>query len=130
MPRPDILILEGLNVLQVDEHGEAEFVSDYFDFSIYIDADEADIREWYVQRFFALRETVFQDPNSFFRHFADAHRRGGAWRRPTAIWDGINGRNLRENILPTRERASLILRKGRRPPRHRGPPAQAVAPVR
>ena len=89
---------------------KAEFVSDYFDFSIYVDADEADILEWYVQRFFALRETVFQDPNSFFRHFAELTDEEA---RATAegIWDDINGRNLSENILPTRERASLILRK-------------------
>jgi type I pantothenate kinase len=108
--RPDILILEGLNVLQVSMDKRAEFVSDYFDFSIYIDADESDIREWYVQRFFALRETVFKDPNSFFRHFADLSPEEA---RATAegIWANINGRNLRENILPTRERASLILRK-------------------
>jgi type I pantothenate kinase len=107
--RPDILILEGLNVLQVSME-KAEFVSDYFDFSIYIDAEEADVMEWYVQRFFALRETVFQDPNSFFRHFADLTPEAA---RATAegIWININGRNLRENILPTRERASLILRK-------------------
>ena len=106
---PDILILEGLNVLQVSPE-KAEFVSDYFDFSIYVDADEADVREWYVQRFFALRKTVFQDPNSFFRHFAhltDEEARATA----EGIWAGINGRNLSENILPTRERASLILRK-------------------
>ena len=68
--RPDIVILEGLNVLQVDRDG-VEFVSDYFDFSIYVDADEADIEEWYVRRFFALRESVFRDPDSFFRHFAE-----------------------------------------------------------
>jgi type I pantothenate kinase len=107
--RPDILILEGLNVLQVSME-KAEFVSDYFDFSIFIDAEEADIREWYVRRFFALRETVFQDPNSFFRNFAhlsDEEARDTA----EAIWANINGRNLRENILPTRERASLILTK-------------------
>jgi type I pantothenate kinase len=108
--RPDILILEGLNVLQVSMDKRAEFVSDYFDFSIYIDADESDIREWYVQRFFALRETVFKDPNSFFRHFADLSPEAA---RATAegIWANINGRNLSDNILPTRERASLILRK-------------------
>ena len=107
--RPDILILEGLNVLQVSGE-KAEFVSDYFDFSIYIDANEPDVMEWYVERFFALRETVFKDPNSFFRHFAaltDDEARATA----EAIWTNINGRNLRENILPTRERASLILRK-------------------
>jgi type I pantothenate kinase len=107
--RPDIVIVEGLNVLQVNREG-VEFVSDYFDFSIYIDAAESDIREWYVQRFFALRETVFKDPNSFFRHFADLSPEEA---RATAegIWANINGRNLSDNILPTRERASLILRK-------------------
>ena len=90
--RPDILILEGLNVLQVSGE-KAEFVSDYFDFSIYIDANEADVMEWYVERFFALRETVFKDPNSFFRHFAaltDDEARATA----EAIWTNINGRNL------------------------------------
>jgi type I pantothenate kinase len=107
--QPDILILEGLNVLQVGSHA-TEFVSDYFDFSIYIDADDADVREWYVQRFFALRETVFQDPNSFFRHFAELTDEE-ARRTAEHIWASINGRNLVENILPTRERASLILHK-------------------
>ncbi len=107
--RPDILILEGLNVLQVSAEG-AEFVSDYFDFSIYVDADELDVREWYVQRFFALRQTVFQDPNSFFKHFADLTE-DEARATAESIWATINGRNLSENILPTRERASLILRK-------------------
>ena len=107
--RPHILIMEGLNMLQVGS-GAKEFVSDYFDFSIYIDADEADIMDWYVERFFALRETVFQDPNSFFTHFA---RLSDEEAEATArgIWTSINGRNLRDNIAPTRERASLILRK-------------------
>ena len=107
--QPDIVIVEGLNVLQVDREG-TEFVSDYFDFSIYVDADEADIEEWYVQRFFALRESVFRNPDSYFRHFAglsdeetEVTARG--------IWAAINGRNLRENIAPTKERASLVLHK-------------------
>jgi type I pantothenate kinase len=109
--RPDIVIVEGLNVLQVNREG-AEFVSDYFDFSIYVDADVADIEDWYVQRFFALRETVFQNPDSFFRNFAGLDE---AQAEMTArhIWTTINGRNLRENIEPTRERASLIIRKER-----------------
>ena len=107
--QPDILIVEGLNVLQVGSESN-EFVSDYFDFSIYIDADERDIREWYVQRFFALRGTVFQDPNSFFRHFA-ALTDDEARETAEHIWATINGRNLSENIIPTRERASLIVRK-------------------
>jgi type I pantothenate kinase len=107
--RPDIVIVEGLNVLQVNREG-VEFVSDYFDFSIYIDADVADIEEWYVRRFFALRESVFRDPNSYFRHFATLSDEQ-AELTARAIWQSINGRNLRENIAPTRERASLIVRK-------------------
>ncbi|CAB4544064.1 MAG: type I pantothenate kinase [Actinobacteria bacterium] len=107
--QPDILILEGLNVLQV---GSAdEFVSDYFDFSIYIDADEQHIEDWYVQRFLTLCETVFQDPNSFFQNYAHlSHDEAVATAR--GIWREINGKNLRENIAPTRSRASLLLRKG------------------
>ena len=111
--QPDILILEGLNVLQVGAPGSeaAEFVSDYFDFSIYIDADEADIEQWYVDRFLSLCESVFQNPDSFFRHFAHLSR-DEAIATARGIWQGINGLNLSENIEPTRERASLILRKG------------------
>jgi type I pantothenate kinase len=110
--RPDIVILEGLNVLQVGNpaSGASEFVSDYFDFSIYLDAEEADIKSWYVERFLTLRKTVFQDPQSYFRHFADLSE-DEAIDTATSIWDEINGRNLVENIEPTRERASLILRK-------------------
>ncbi len=107
--QPDIVIVEGLNVLQVSSSA-TEFVSDYFDFSIYIDADEADILSWFIARFMALRESVFKDPNSFFRHFA-ALSDAEALETATSIWHDINGRNLRENILPTRERASLILCK-------------------
>ena len=108
--QPDILILEGLNLLQVGNESN-EFVSDYFDFSIYIDAAESDIEEWYVERFHTLRETVFRDPDSFFRHYAhldDAEAEGLA----RSIWREINGKNLVENIEPTRSRASLIVRKG------------------
>jgi type I pantothenate kinase len=112
--QPDILIIEGLNVLQVGSES-AEFVSDYFDFSIYIDADEDDVREWYVERFLTLRETVFQDPGSFFRHYAHLTE-AEAVATARSIWDDINGRNLKENIAPTRERASLVLHKG---PDHR-----------
>jgi type I pantothenate kinase len=108
--RPDIPILEGLNVLQVHP-GAAESVSDYFDFSIYVDADEDDVRSWYVERFLKLRETVFQDPNSYFRHFAHLSREE-AVETALGIWREINGKNLAENILPTRARASLVLRKG------------------
>jgi type I pantothenate kinase len=112
--QPDILILEGLNVLQVGNEA-TEFVSDYFDFSIYIDAAEADIERWFVERFEALRSTVFQDPDSFFRHFADMGE-AEATEMARAIWREINGRNLRENIEPTRTRASLVVHKG---PDHR-----------
>jgi type I pantothenate kinase len=110
--RPDILILEGLNVLQVayGAGSPTEFVSDYFDFSIYLDADETDIEQWYVDRFQALRETVFRDERSFFRHFANLDDEQ-AIEVARGIWEEINGRNLRENIAPTRDRASLILRK-------------------
>ena len=109
--QPDIVIVEGLNVLQVNREG-AEFVSDYFDFSIYVDADVADIEDWYVQRFFTLRESVFRDPQSYFRNFADLNDEE-AELTARQIWATINGRNLRENIAPTRGRASLIIRKER-----------------
>ena len=107
--RPDIVILEGLNVLQTGD-AATEFVSDFFDFSIYIDAAESDIEEWYVQRFLTLRESVFQDPDSFFRFYADLTD-DEAVDVARHIWKTINGLNLRENIAPTRERASLIVRK-------------------
>jgi type I pantothenate kinase len=115
--QPDIVILEGLNVLQVGKPSEttAEFVSDYFDFSIYIDAEEAHIEEWYVQRFMKLRDTVFQNPDSFFRHYADLSH-DEAIDVARFIWRDINGKNLRENIAPTKSRADLLLRKS---PDHR-----------
>jgi type I pantothenate kinase len=113
--RPDILIIEGLNVLQVGGAADGapftEFVSDYFDFSIYIDADEADIEEYYVQRFLRLCESVFQDPDSFFRHYAHLTR-DEAIATARTIWREINGKNLRENIEPTKGRASLQFEKG------------------
>lgn len=112
--QPDILILEGLNVLQVGNDA-TEFVSDYFDFSIYIDAAEGDIERWFVERFHTLRGTVFQDPDSFFRHFAEMGD-DEATEMAQVIWREINGRNLRENIEPTRTRASLVVHKG---PDHR-----------
>ncbi len=112
--RPDIVILEGLNVLQTGtpraDGTTSEFVSDYFDFSIYVDANVADIEQWYVERFITLRESVFQDPDSFFRHYAALDDQE-AVDVARGIWREINGRNLRENIEPTRERASLILHK-------------------
>jgi type I pantothenate kinase len=108
--QPDILILEGLNVLQVDSRAN-EFVSDYFDFSIYLDAEEALVESWFVERFHALRRTVFQDPESFFRHFAELDDTQ-ADALAHQIWQSINGRNLRENIAPTKGRASLVIEKG------------------
>jgi type I pantothenate kinase len=110
--QPDIVILEGLNVLQVGAlDSGSEFVSDYFDFSIFIDAAEADIQEWYVQRFLRLRETVFQNPDSFFRHFAELDEQE-AIDMARGIWTEINGKNLRENIEPTKLRAGLLVHKG------------------
>lgn len=113
--KPDIMILEGLNVLQTGV-GRAEnytpvFVSDYFDFSIYVDADEDDIRQWYVERFLTLRRTAFRSPASYFRRYA-ALSDEGAREKALSIWNEINAVNLRENILPTRTRAFLILEKG------------------
>ena len=107
--RPDILILEGLNVLQVGTESN-EFVSDYFDFSIYIDAVESDIERWYIERFLTLRETVFVDPRSYFRHYAQLSEEE-AIGTAHMIWREINGKNLAENIEPTRGRASLIMHK-------------------
>ena len=112
--QPDILILEGLNVLQVGMESN-EFVSDYFDFSIYIDADVSHIETWYVERFQKLRETVFRDPDSFFQNYAHLSD-DEAVSIARTIWREINGKNLVENIEPTRSRASLIVHKG---PDHR-----------
>ena len=112
--RPDILIIEGLNVLETQrpKSGHAgAFVSDFFDFSIYLDADEALLRRWYVERFLKLRETAFRDPKSFFHRFA-ALENDEAVTMAEGIWERINLLNLREHILPTRPRADLILEKG------------------
>jgi type I pantothenate kinase len=108
--RPDVVILEGLNVLQVAD-GANEFVSDFFDFSIYVDADETDIEQWYIERFLALRGTAFRQPGSFFRKYAPLGT-DDAVETARGIWRDINGRNLAENIAPTRERATCIVRKG------------------
>lgn len=113
--RPDILIVEGLNVLQparLPRDGKAiPFVSDFFDFSIYIDADPKVIEEWYVARFMKLRTTAFRDPAAYFHKYAHLSP-DEARARALEIWRTINLRNLEENILPTRQRASLILSKG------------------
>lgn len=115
--QPDILIVEGLTVLQTGPtDGDVPvFVSDYFDFSIYVDAEVDHIRNWYVERFFTLRETAFRDPKSYFTRYASLNDEE-AVKTATDIWTRINERNLYENILPTRDRADLILRKG---PDHR-----------
>jgi type I pantothenate kinase len=114
--QPDVLIVEGLNVLQaprVQEDGRTGMaVSDFFDFSVYVDAHLDDIRQWYVERFLRLRETAFADPHSYFHRYAvlsDDQARETASR----IWAEINEVNLRENVLPTRSRATLVLAKGK-----------------
>ena len=108
--QPDILIFEGLNVLQTVT-GAATVTSDFFDFSIYLDAETAQIEEWYVQRFLALQATVFQRPTSYFHHYRDlTHAEAVATAR--RVWTEINLPNLLENIRPSRERARLVVRKG------------------
>jgi type I pantothenate kinase len=113
--RPDILIVEGLNVLLPNhlsrEGREIPFVSDFFDFSVFLDADEALLEKWYIERFMRLRQTAFRDPRSYFRKYADIDD-AEAESIARAIWRRINLVNLRENILPTRPRASLRLTKG------------------
>ncbi|MEL4505102.1 type I pantothenate kinase [Luteococcus sp. H138] len=113
--RPDILIVEGLNVLQparVRSNGTTGLaLSDFFDFSVYVDAAEHDIRAWYLERFQALRKTAFSDPRSFFKRYATmSDEEATAFAHK--VWDEINGPNLRLNVAPTRPRATVILRKG------------------
>ena len=114
--QPDIMIIEGLNVLQTwdgePEHKPRVFVSDFFDFTIYVDAAVQDVREWYIERFLTLRYTAFSDPASYFHRYASLSDQAARQRSHT-IWTEINEVNLIENILPTRERADLILEKGR-----------------
>jgi type I pantothenate kinase len=105
--KPDVVIVEGINVLQT---AAAVSVSDFFDFSVYVDADEADILRWYVERFLALRESVFRSDRSYFHHYASLSAEE-AVQVATSIWHEVNGRNLAENILPTRDRAGLVLHK-------------------
>ncbi len=113
--RPDVLIVEGLNVLQAPQQrpdgrmGIA--VSDFFDFSVYVDAREEDVRRWYIDRFLQLRETAFGHPRAYFHKYASLSDEE-AVRTASQIWDSINGPNLRENVQPSRARADLILRKG------------------
>jgi type I pantothenate kinase len=114
--RPDIVIIEGLNVLQparVRDDGRAGLtLSDFFDFSVYVDAGTGDIRSWYVERFLRLRETAFRDPASYFAKYA-VLTEDEAVAEAERLWDTINGPNLAQNILPTRSRATLVLRKDR-----------------
>ena len=114
--QPDILIFEGSNVLQSRDLPAGgrivPIVSDFFDFSIYIDADEGLIHNWYVNRFMNLRKTAFRDPSSFFNRYASISEEA-ALSIAEGLWQNINLKNLRQNIVPTRPRADLILRKGR-----------------
>jgi type I pantothenate kinase len=111
---PDIVIIEGLNVLQPartrDDGRTGLAVSDFFDFSVYVDAATSDIRRWYVDRFLRLRETAFRDPSSYFTKFSRLTT-DEAVAEAGRIWDTINGPNLNQNVLPTRSRATLVLRK-------------------
>jgi type I pantothenate kinase len=112
--RPDILIFEGVNVLQAGQppkDGKAiPYVSDFFDFSVYIDAEEDVLRKWYVDRFLTLRGTAFREPKAYFHRYSNLDDEQAA-ETATSIWESINLVNLRENILPTRQRADLILKK-------------------
>ncbi|WP_128772462.1 type I pantothenate kinase [Actinomyces oricola] len=117
--RPDVLVLEGLNVLQPAPRGRvgaggsrasALAVSDFIDFSIYVDADPSDIRRWYLERFLTLKRTAFNDPESYFQRFADV-RDDIALSAASGVWESVNLLNLRENIAPTRGRATLVLHK-------------------
>jgi type I pantothenate kinase len=113
---PDIVIVEGLNVLQppqTREDGRTGLaVSDFFDFTIYVDAATNDIRQWYTERFLRLRETAFRDPASYFAKYAGLSH-DDAVSEASRIWDEINGPNLAHNVAPTRSRATLVLRKDR-----------------
>ena len=116
--QPDIMILEGLNILQTGHHTPEDrsprvFVSDFIDFSIFVEADEPDLEQWYVKRFLRLRETAFRDPQSYFHHYASLSPEE-AMETARTLWRDINQVNLRENIIPTRERADLILEKGKK----------------
>jgi type I pantothenate kinase len=110
--QPRVLILEGLNVLQGPSRDSAAAATDYFDFSVYLDADQNDVEQWYVERFSVLQRSVFQRPTSYFHHFKDL-RPADVRSTGQEIWRSINLPNLLQNIQPTRERASVILRKDR-----------------
>ncbi len=108
--QPDVLIVEGLNVLQVSA-ATTTYVSDFFDISIYVDAEVDDVRRWYIERFRTLRDTVFRQPDSYFQRYAELSE-DEATATALAIWRDINERNLVANIAPTRERATVVLHKG------------------
>ncbi len=108
--QPDILIVEGLNVLQTGSPSNTPFVSDYFDFTIYVDADPDDLESWYVERFQQLRSTAFREQSAYFSQFAHLPK-DAAEAVARTIWRSINLVNLQENILPTRARADLVLKK-------------------
>ena len=108
---PDVVIIEGLNVLQPPSLGQEVALSDFFDFKIYVDADPTDITEWFLSRFKKLRESAFQDPQSYFHRYASMPFEE-ALATAQKIWDTINLPNLQANIEPTRSRATLVLRKG------------------
>ncbi|MGO2112198.1 MAG: type I pantothenate kinase [Pseudoclavibacter sp.] len=108
--RPDILIVEGLNVLQPPRRGRSLAVSDMFDFSIYVDARTSDIERWYEERFLSLQRGAFTNPRSFFHRYIELDETQ-AREQARSIWNSINGPNLRENVLPTRSRARLVLKK-------------------
>ena len=114
--QPDIVLVEGLNVLQTGTGRRGRplpmFVSDFFDFSIYVDAQEADIEQWYIERFLELRATVFTNPSSYFHKYSHLTP-DAATETARTLWRSINLVNLRENVHPTRERAHLVLEKGR-----------------
>jgi type I pantothenate kinase len=113
--KPDVLIVEGLNVLQPaaqrEPGGLAQAISDFFDVSIYVDAKQEDVRRWYVDRFLALRQTSFTQPDSYFKSYSTLSD-DQARERAGQIWDSINAPNLEQNIAPTRSRATIILNKG------------------
>lgn len=113
--KPDIVILEGLNILQASPahpgKQNQQFVSDFFDFSIYVDAEEKTVKKWFMDRFSLFRKRAKNDPESFYHQFSGLSAKKAA-SFAEEVWEGINARNLRENILPYRQRARLILFKG------------------
>lgn len=110
---PDVLIVEGLNVLQPPAMGQEVALSDYFDFSIYIDADPENISQWYLERFLQLWKTAFTNPASYFHPLTKELTEEKAIQRAEGFWQDINLPNLKENIEPTRSRATLVMQKGK-----------------